>query len=38
LCLIYFASGLFSVLMDKRKSKGHKIDFGATPIDKPENI
>jgi sec-independent protein translocase protein TatC len=38
LCLIYFASGLFALLMDKRKSKGQKIDIGATPIDKPENI
>jgi sec-independent protein translocase protein TatC len=38
LCLIYFLSGLFALLMDKRKAKGQSVDIGATAIDKPENI
>jgi sec-independent protein translocase protein TatC len=38
LCLIYFLSGLFALLMDKRKAKGQSMDIGATAIDKPENI
>ena len=38
LCLIYFLSGLFALLMDKRKAKGQIMDIGATAIDKPENI
>jgi sec-independent protein translocase protein TatC len=38
LCLIYFTSGIFALLMDKRKSKTQSLDVGATNIDKPEKI
>lgn len=38
LCLIYFASGLFALLVDKRRSKGVDSDLGVTPISKPDVI
>jgi sec-independent protein translocase protein TatC len=39
LCLLYFASGLFALLIDRRRSSS-KTDLGtsASPIDKPEEI
>ncbi|NBQ60605.1 MAG: twin-arginine translocase subunit TatC [Actinobacteria bacterium] len=38
LCLIYFLSGLFALLADRRKSKKNITSFGVSPIDKPESI
>jgi sec-independent protein translocase protein TatC len=38
LCLIYFLSGLFALLTDKRKSKKAIDILEASPIDKPESI
>jgi sec-independent protein translocase protein TatC len=38
LCLIYFAAGLFALLVDKRRNKNSEVDTGVTPISKPEEI
>jgi sec-independent protein translocase protein TatC len=38
LCLIYFASGTFAFLVDKRRAKKDPQSIQATPIDKPESI
>ena len=38
LCLIYFLSGLFALLTDRRRSKKTNTSLEALPIDKPESI
>jgi sec-independent protein translocase protein TatC len=38
LCLIYFISGSFAVLTDKRRDRGKDNSFKASPIQKPEAI
>ena len=38
LCLIYFLSGLFALLTDKRRSKKTIVSLEASSIDKPESI
>jgi sec-independent protein translocase protein TatC len=38
LCLIYFFSGLFALLTDRRRSKRSRVDIEASPIEKPELI
>ncbi|MFM8869751.1 MAG: twin-arginine translocase subunit TatC, partial [Candidatus Nanopelagicus sp.] len=38
LCLIYFASGTFAFLVDKRRAKKDPQSIQALPIDKPESI
>jgi sec-independent protein translocase protein TatC len=38
LCLIYFFSGFFAVLIDRRRSKKLNSSFEPSPIDKPESI
>lgn len=38
LCLIYFSSGLFALLVDKRRVKRQESDPGVTPISKPDVI
>ena len=38
LCLIYFSSGIFALLVDKRRSKSRESDPGVTPISKPDMI
>jgi len=38
LCLIYFLSGLFALIADRRKSKKSAINSDVSPIDKPESI
>jgi sec-independent protein translocase protein TatC len=38
LCMIYFATGLFALLVDRKRGKNDPIDPGVTPIPKPESI
>jgi sec-independent protein translocase protein TatC len=38
LCLIYFLSGMFALLTDKRRSQRSNDTLEASPIDKPESI
>jgi sec-independent protein translocase protein TatC len=38
LCMIYFAAGLFALLVDRKRGKNDPIDPGVTPIPKPESI
>jgi sec-independent protein translocase protein TatC len=38
LCFIYFLSGLFALLTDRRRSKATNASLEALPIDKPESI
>ena len=38
LCLLYFLSGLFALLVDKRRKKEGSTAIGATSISKPEEI
>jgi sec-independent protein translocase protein TatC len=38
LCLLYFLSGLFALLVDKRRKKEGSTVIGATSISKPEEI
>lgn len=38
LCLIYFISGLFALLTDKRRSQRSSKDTGVTPIEKPKAV
>ena len=38
LCLIYFLSGLFALLTDKKRLKKSSIKLEVSPIDKPESI
>jgi sec-independent protein translocase protein TatC len=38
LCLIYFLSGIFALLTDKRRSQKTSDNLAASPIDKPESI
>lgn len=36
LCLLYFASGLFGLVIDRRRGKKTDLGIKASPIDKPE--
>ena len=36
LCLLYFASGLFGLVIDRRRGKKSDLGIKASPIDKPE--
>ena len=38
LCMLYFASGLFALLIDRRRNKTTDLDTNASPIDTPEEI
>jgi sec-independent protein translocase protein TatC len=38
LCLIYFISGLFALLTDKRRNRSKDHSLGVSPIQKPEAI
>ncbi|MDA3030647.1 MAG: twin-arginine translocase subunit TatC [Actinomycetota bacterium] len=38
LCLLYFASGLFGLMIDKRRVKKTNLSTNASPIAKPEEI
>jgi sec-independent protein translocase protein TatC len=38
LCLLYFASGLFALLIDRRRNSKTEYGVDASPIDKPEEI
>jgi len=38
LCLLYFASGLFALLIDRRRNRKTDLGTSASPIDKPEEI
>jgi sec-independent protein translocase protein TatC len=38
LCLLYFASGLFALLIDRRRSSKTDLGTSSSPIDKPEEI
>ena len=38
LCLLYFLSGLFALMVDKRRKKAGSTQIEATPISKPEEI
>jgi sec-independent protein translocase protein TatC len=38
LCLIYFLSGLFALLVDRRRNRSNSNELNVTPISPPENI
>jgi sec-independent protein translocase protein TatC len=38
LCLLYFASGLFALLIDRRRNSKTEYGVDSSPIDKPEDI
>jgi sec-independent protein translocase protein TatC len=38
LCLLYFASGLFALLIDRRRNSKTEYGIDSSPIDKPEEI
>jgi sec-independent protein translocase protein TatC len=38
LCLLYFLSGLFALLVDKRRYRRNDAESRLTAIDKPEEI
>ena len=38
LCLIYFLSGLFAILVDRRRNRSNSNELNVTPISPPEDI
>jgi len=38
LCILYFASGVFALLVDKRRKKNSSEQIGGSEIDRPEAL